>query len=262
MQDDDDIGRPLGFGEAPSHFESASQIARVSTEAWAQRVGCPCCGEPTLDPMRNNSPVADLRCPNCGDEYELKSKKGRFGPRVTDGAYKTMRERLLARNNPHLMLLAYDAERLEATDILVVPKHFFVLDLIEERKPLAATARRAGWIGCNINIGKVPQSGRISLLKDRIWASRDVVRRQWDSTLFLSRASLDARGWLLEVMKVVEAINRAEFTLSDVYAFESQLQTIYPDNHNVRPKIRQQLQVLRDHGYLEFNGRGSYRLKR
>ena len=36
---------------------------------------------------------------------------------------------------------------------------------------------------------------------------------------------------------------------------------LHPDNRHVRDKIRQQLQVLRDHGYLEFVSRGSYRLR-
>ncbi len=62
-------------------------------------------------------------------------------------------------------------------------------------------------------------------------------------------------------MKCVEAIGRAEFALSDVYAFEDRLSRLYPGNNNVRPKIRQQLQVLRDQGFLEFAGRGLYRLR-
>ena len=33
------------------------------------------------------------------------------------------------------------------------------------------------------------------------------------------------------------------------------------DNRHVRDKIRQQLQVLRDLGLLEFRGDGSYRLR-
>ena len=33
----------------------------------------------------------------------------------------------------------------------------------------------------------------------------------------------------------------------------------YPDNHNVRPKLRQQLQMLRDLGLVEFVGRGRYK---
>jgi len=38
----------------------------------------------------------------------------------------------------------------EVSNFLVVPKYFFVPGVIEKRKPLSATARRAGWIGCNI----------------------------------------------------------------------------------------------------------------
>jgi hypothetical protein len=74
-----------------------------------------------------------------------------------------------------------------------------------------------------------------------------------------SVAGLDARGWLLAVMRAVEAVGRPEFTLDDVYAHEATLAALYPGNNNVRPKIRQQLQVLRDRGWLEFNGRGHYR---
>jgi type II restriction enzyme len=62
-------------------------------------------------------------------------------------------------------------------------------------------------------------------------------------------------------MKCVESIGKEEFQLDDVYAFERQLNLVYPNNQHVRPKIRQQLQVLRDHGYLDFTGRGSYRLR-
>ncbi len=62
-------------------------------------------------------------------------------------------------------------------------------------------------------------------------------------------------------MKAVDLIGRPEFALDDVYAHEARLSAIYPDNNNVRPKIRQQLQVLRDNGYLEFLGGGRYRLR-
>ncbi|MFN9928569.1 MAG: hypothetical protein ACK53I_16700 [Phenylobacterium sp.] len=42
---------------------------------------------------------------------------------------------------------------------------------------------------------------------------------------------------------------------------EARLQAAYPGNNNVRPKIRQQLQVLRDAGWLIFLGKGAYRLR-
>jgi type II restriction enzyme len=86
------------------------------------------------------------------------------------------------------------------------------------------------------------------------------VLEQWRSTLFLKEQSAAARGWLIEVMKCVDAVGRQDFTLEDVYAQEDPLHRLYPANRNVRPKIRQQLQVLRDRGYLRFLGRGRYRL--
>ena len=59
-------------------------------------------------------------------------------------------------------------------------------------------------------------------------------------------------------MKAVKAIGRPEFTLDEVYAHEAALAALYPGNNNVRPKIRQQLQVLRDRGWLAFDGRGVF----
>ena len=51
----------------------------------------------------------------------------------------------------------YDLKSLAVVNLFIVPKHFFVREIIEERKPLAATARRAGWIGSNILLNRVPE---------------------------------------------------------------------------------------------------------
>ncbi len=81
-------------------------------------------------------------------------------------------------------------------------------------------------------------------------------------TLFLRRAGAGARGWLIEVLKCAEVAGAGEgaFTLDDMYGFEARLAGLYPGNSNVRPKIRQQLQVLRDAGLVAFLGGGRYRL--
>jgi type II restriction enzyme len=252
----------LGFHETSAAFESASQNARVWTERW---VGawcfCPNCGAQRIEPFANNNPVGDFHCGACAEEYELKSQKGRFGPRVADGAFDAMTRRLAANNNPNLMLLNYDLARRSVTDLIVVPKHFFTPAIIEKRKPLGPNARRAGWTGCNIRIADVPQAGKIFIVRDGVVSPRDSVLDQWRMTLFLRDERLPARGWLLDVMKCVEAIGRPEFTLEEVYAHEARLAARYPGNNNVRPKIRQQLQVLRDRGFLEFSRRGEYRLR-
>jgi len=48
------------------------------------------------------------------------------------------------------------------------------------------------------------------------------------------------------------------FSLQELYGVEPYLQSIHPRNKNVRPKIRQQLQVLRDLGLIEFTGSARY----
>jgi type II restriction enzyme len=59
------------------------------------------------------------------------------------------------------------------------------------------------------------------------------------------------------VLRVVDSLPK-RFTLADVYAAETALATLHPNNQNVRAKIRQQLQVLRDRGVLLFLAPGEY----
>ena len=252
----------LGFEEAQTPYLSGSQSARSWTERWVQQsVYCPNCGNEKVDPFPANSPVADFHCSSCREEYELKSQKGKFGPKVVDGAFRTMCERLAAENNPNLFLLNYDLKKLEVVNFFVVPKHFFVQEIIEERKPLALTARRAGWVGCNILLHQIPEAGKIFFVRSGELQSKKSVLAQWQNTIFLRDTSADARGWLIEVMKCVELIGKREFQIHDVYAFEARLSDLYPNNKHVKQKIWQQLQFLRDRGYLDFVSRGFYRLR-
>lgn len=59
---------------------------------------------------------------------------------------------------------------------------------------------------------------------------------------------------------MVQSLKKKEFLLSEVYAHAERLARLHPKNEHIRPKIRQQLQVLRDLGLLDFLGDGSYRL--
>jgi type II restriction enzyme len=252
----------LGFEEQQLSYTSGSQSARVWTETWVKTWAyCPNCGNAKISQFPNNSPVADFLCLSCSEEFELKSQRGNFGSKVSDGAYKTKCERLAARNNPNLVLMNYDLKSLVVVNLFIVPKHFFVQDIIEKRKPLALTARRAGWIGSNILIGKVPEVGKIHIVQKGVIRPKDAVLEEWQKTLFLRDETLDTRGWLIDVMKCLESLGKREFALDDVYGFERHLGELYPGNQNVRPKIRQQLQYLRDRGFIEFVSRGNYRLR-
>lgn len=57
-------------------YKSNAQKIRVMSEHWVENnIFCPCCGKPHTTSLDNNKPVADFQCDNCGEIYELKSKK-------------------------------------------------------------------------------------------------------------------------------------------------------------------------------------------
>lgn len=242
-----------------AEYRSGSQQARRLTEAWvASNLYCPACGCGELSAFPNNTPVGDFFCPCCKQEFELKSSKNAFRGEVLDGAYSAMIRRIQASNNPNFFLLNYSLNKMEVSDLAVIPKHFFVPHIIRRRKPLAPTARRAGWVGCNIVLSKIPHAGRIYLIENGKPIAVNGVLDSWRRTAFLSGSRVDTRGWTVEILRLLDALPD-EFALADVYRFESELKLKFPQNRFVRDKIRQQLQVLRDQGFLEFEGRGRYR---
>lgn len=254
--------RPILPVEVAGGYSSSSQRIRVMTENWVNRSAfCPNCGN-ILSQFGNNRPVADFYCGNCLEEYELKSKKGDVGRKIVDGAYTSMITRLRSDNNPNFFFLTYDALTFGIRNFLVIPKYFFVPNIIEKRKALDPSARRAGWIGCNILMSNIPEFGKIFYVQNGIAISKAKVLDKWNKTEFVkSTNNTEAKGWLLDVLVCIERIKKEEFSLDEVYGFEAYLQTKHPENHNVKAKIRQQLQFLRDRNVIAFVGRGQYRMR-
>lgn len=67
-----------------------------------------------------------------------------------------------------------------------------------------------------------------------------------------------SRGWMMDVLNCVNSLPSDVFTAADIYQFEAELKDKHPKNNYIRPKIRQQLQVLRDNGFVQFLGNGNY----
>jgi type II restriction enzyme len=108
-----------------------------------------------------------------------------------------------------------------------------------KRKPLAATARRAGWVGCNIALNRVPADARIALVitrsspamrdepapisleKNREGQSRltsaatiivppEEVREKFRRVKPLKDIPITQRGWTLDVLNIVRRLVNSE----------------------------------------------------
>ena len=121
------------------------------------------------------------------------------------------------------------------------------------------TARRAGWIGCNIEIGNIPEIGRIMIVKEGVERAKSEIVEQYQQVSSLQTSALKKRGWMFDIIQCIERIQEPEFCLNDIYAFSEELKDKHPENNFVKDKIRQQLQYLRDRGFIEFTTRGHYK---
>lgn len=240
------------------NYISNSQIARVITEDWVYKNSyCPSCGNRDLNLYKKNNPAADFLCPNCDSDFELKSFKTLPKLRIVDGAYDSMVNKILSNKNSNFFFLHY-SETYLVLNYFAIPKYFFTTDIIEKRKPLSPNARRAYWVGCNILYGNIPKTGIIYIIKDKKIIDPETVIEQWKKTSFLLHQKQSNRGWIIDLIGQIDKISSEIFTISDVYKFEKLFKQKYPNNKFVKEKIRQQLQVLRDRGFIKFLGKGLY----
>lgn len=244
---------------AIAQYNSKSQIIRVMSENWvAANMYCPCCGHDSIRHLTNNLPAADMQCDNCGEIFELKSKKGKIGKKIAGSAFDTTIQRINSITNPNLLILQYTQDY-SVSALTLIPKFFFVPSIIEKRKPLGPNARRAGWVGSNILFTKIPDQGRIPIITDGQFANKEEVVNRYRKVKVLRTDNIESRGWMFDVLNCVNRIASDVFDLKDIYAYADVLKALHPDNNNIEPKIRQQLQVLRDKGFIEFLSRGRYK---
>jgi type II restriction enzyme len=244
-------------GELASAYTSGSQRARVVTEAWGEdNLYCPNCSSPKLTRLSHNTKASDYSCPNCKFWYQLKGQKTRIGKHINDGAYGAMMNAIRHDETPNFYFMHYDLETWSIKNLLLIPSFAFPTSAIVKRKPLALTARRAGWVGCNIALHRIPADARISIVTDSQVASPKNVRAQFRRVKPLAEIKAKERGWTLDVLNAVRRLGKKEFTTSDAYAFAREMEKLHPDNRHVKDKIRQQLQVLRDTGFLSHPDRG------
>jgi len=246
--------------EVAEGYKSPSQIARVLTERWTlTNMYCPACTANYLADVKAGTEAVDFVCSRCDSAYQLKALSRPIGRRIVDAAYDAMMRAIRENRLPHFLFLSYNRIDSLVTDLLLIPKFCLPSSAIERRKPLTSTARRAGWIGCNIVLDLVPPEGRINIIRSGDIIPKPTVRKNFRQVKPLADFSVRKRGWTLDVLTAMRSLQKREFTIDDAYSFERSLSKIHPENRHVKAKIRQQLQILRDLGYLKFVSRGHYR---
>lgn len=239
-------------------YKSAAQLARLSTERWAiENLYCPSCGA-RLSAYPDNTPVYDFLSHDCRERYQLKASRRAFGTSVLDSEYKTAMKSVMEDAYPSLFLLHYDPIGWKVTDLDLIHRACITQSCIIPRKPLGPDARRAGWQGCMISLTQIPEVGRINVVRNGTIRPKQQVLSQWQLSNGLLKVEPPKRGWLADVLRCVERLYNT-FSLENVYSFEVELSSAHPANRHVKAKIRQQLQLLRDLGFIEFISPGTYR---
>jgi type II restriction enzyme len=246
-------------------YDSKAQQTRGITEHWAEEnLYCLNCEADRIKSHRPGKKVEDFFCSACDRRVQFKATRGSHGNKVTGAAYEPTMEAVRNDDAPDYAFMSFDPDSWRVTDLFVVPGRFLTPSVIEKREPLSSDARRSGWVGSYILLDNIPEVGRITLVQAGEVISPEEVRQQFEQTTFLSRKEISSRDWTTAVMNCIDELPARpgdEFTLEDVYEFEDRLAEMYPENQHVRAKIRQQLQVLRDQGLIDFLGDGEYRLR-
>jgi len=161
---------------------------------------------------------------------------------------------------PNFYFMQYELASWSIKNLLLIPSFAFPTSAIIKRKPLSATARRAGWVGCNIALHRIPADARIPIVTETVVLPASEVRARFKHVKPLGEIKAKERGWTFDVLNAVRRLGKTEFTTADAYSFTRELEALHRDNRHVKDKIRQQLQVLRDMGLLIHVERGVWRL--
>ncbi|MBI2043969.1 restriction endonuclease [Candidatus Pacearchaeota archaeon] len=249
--------------EVFSRYKSNSQIIRVLSENWFDtQMYCPYCLNEEIEKFPNNNKSGDFYCIRCKNIFELKSSNKAFSMKVIDGEYFTMINCIKLNKTPNFSLLNYDKKDLVVKNLFIIPKFFVSESIIEKRNPLSEAAKRKGWIGCNILLQRIPEEGRVQIINNEKIIPKETVSKIINKMYFLHNKSYETRGWTSDILVCIEKLSKKEFTLEDIYKFESYLKKLHPNNNFIKEKIRQQLQILRDNNILEFLNNGKYKFKR
>jgi type II restriction enzyme len=242
-------------------YSSNSQRARVATEAWGlEELYCPACVSDRVKDLPTNTRAHDFACWRCPAIFQLKSQSRPLSGRMLGSNYTAFMREMREDRTPNLFAMHYNKDAWGVQNLIVVPHFAIPFSAVAVRKALSEKAKRHKWVGYTLILSAIPSDAKIPVICEGLPSPRQFVRDQFQKLRALEKVDPESRGWILDVLNVLRRIGKAEFVLQDVYAYESHLQRLHPRNNYIQPKIRQQLQELRNAGFVEFLGRGKYRM--
>ena len=128
--------------------------------------------------------------------------------------------------------MCYALATWEVRDLLLIPSFMFSESAVIKRPPLSATARRAGWVGCNLDLHRIAPEARIPIVITRssgrepapsssgerresqsrltsaatVIIPPDEVRARYTRLKPIREIKTAQRGWTLDVFNVVAAV--------------------------------------------------------
>jgi hypothetical protein len=166
---------------------------------------------------------------------------------ITDGAYAAMMNAIRHDETPNFYFMQYELATWSVTNLLLVPHFAFPPSAIIKRKPLSSTARRAGWVGCNFALNRIPVEARIAIVttilsppqssagvspapgsnssegrrnacatlsrgERVVIATPAEVRAQFRRVKPLSEISVKQRGWTLDVLNAIRRLGKTDLS--------------------------------------------------
>ena len=202
----------------------------------------------------------DFQCPMCAQGYELKSAARAHKSVVQDGGYDSMMRRINAHEAPALMLMHYSPDWTVRRLVAIHPVFLTSTVVKRRQKPHIRPKSRAEYWMCDLDLTRIPMDGKIPVIQDSKVVNPAAVRAAFAASKRFGEIPLQQRGWTGLVLAAIRKLGKDQFTAADINQYADEMHRAYPENNNIEAKIRQQLQVLRDLGYLEFLARGNYRV--
>ncbi|MEK7646133.1 MAG: DpnI domain-containing protein [Patescibacteria group bacterium] len=165
-------------------YKSGPQRSKNMTESWvAREMFCLDCGADNMFHLKNHSKVRDFVCLVCKRGFELKGRKRKFENRISAGAYQAIFECFSGSDKPHFLFLQYN-DQYKVQNFYAIPRRFFRVNMLEKRKPLPKTAKRAGWIGSYLHMDSVPESVKMYVVRDGVvTGSKKSLLKEWKKIL-------------------------------------------------------------------------------